>query len=344
MGAGRRLPCDHCAGARFLRARLPPVTAVPLPIACLVVWALAPAQAEPEGLPPGESKPPATGAEGDEVPDDDPSWLGVTSKRSADRRPPSPPPPPPEPLLPREGVAPLEHVVPTAAQPSTPYVPPAGAEPLGPGPSESAVPSIVPPDEAVLPFGVGPPSDEPEPLGPRQQRIVRFDSLIGPTWRIRQMDTMTTLGVEVGPQEGFSATFHTALILASQRQLVRVLDVPIGFGAVARGQLGDKPMYVSVGLSAGIMVHRAASDSLGVSHRVDPDFRLPLRWAWTIAGVGVSVAVVPGYSVRNRSYERRGVEVWKRHSVRIGLVFGLHWDIKAGRAKAARSGRRRETT
>ncbi|MEM9454745.1 MAG: hypothetical protein AAGF11_11235 [Myxococcota bacterium] len=306
-----------------------------------MAWTLVSAPAEPERLPPSASTPPATAAEDDEVPVDNPAWLTVTEP-SAERRP--PPPPPPEPLLPREGVAPLEHVVPAPAQPATPYVPPAGVKPLGPGPSASAVPSTAVPDEAVRPFGVGPPSDEPEPLGPRHQRIVRFDSLIGPTWRIRQMDLMTSLSVEVGPEEGFSATFHTAFIVAPERQLVRALDVPIGFGAVARGQLGDKPVYVSVGLSGGIMVHRAASDGLGVAHRVDPDVRLPLRGAWTIAGVGVSVAVVPGYSVRSRSYERRGVEVWKRHSVRIGLVFGLHWDIKAGRARAARVGRRREKT
>jgi hypothetical protein len=172
-------------------------------------------------------------------------------------------------------------------------------------------------------------------------RLVRLDFMLGPVFRIRPLDTMMRTSVEVGRMHGFSAMFHTGIVVVTQRDFVRAFDFPIGLGAVARGRLGDKPLYGSVGLSAGILVHRGASDQ-GVLRRVDPDFQLPLRFAWTIAGGGVSLALVPGYSVRERTYDRRGVEVWKRHSVRIGLVLGLHWDFMAGRAKARRTDRPRD--
>src|SRR5690606_32230086 len=130
-----------------------------------------------------------------------------------------------------------------------------------------------------------------------------------PVWRIRKADTLLMVGAEAGRMRGLSGTFHTAIIVPGDRDVVQVLDVPIGGGVVARGQLRNKPLYGSVGLSAGILVHRARTEH-GVIHRVDPDVRLPLRVAWTIAGVGASVAVVPGYSVRERTYERRGAVVW----------------------------------
>lgn len=305
---------------------------MPLSIACLVAWVLAP-EAEPEA-PASAPSDPFEVVEPADAPSDEPSAAPV--------RPPEPPPPP-EPAkrrLPNRGISPFDY--PSPARPPTPGVPRGGARPLGRGPSESAVPTLLVPRDAALPLGTGPEPEVPEPPDPRVTRIVRLDYWLGPVFRLRPVDTMTTLGMEVGPEHGFSGTFHTSMILASDREIVRVVDVPIGLGAVFRARHPTKLVYGSVGLSAGIMVHRAATTD-GVSHRVDPDFRLPIRAAWTVSSVGVSVALVPGYSVRARSYERRGVEVWNRHSVRIGLLFGLHWDIMAGRAKAARSGRRRET-
>jgi hypothetical protein len=179
------------------------------------------------------------------------------------------------------------------------------------------------------------------PFDPKAVRLVRVDFVTGAVWRIRQADTTVGTSVELGRMHGLSASFHTEMIVVSDRDFVRAFDFPIGVGGVARGRLRDKPLYGSVGLSAGILVHRAATAIQGVIHRVDPDFRLPIRLAWTIADLGLSLAVVPAYSVRERVYERRGAAVLRRHPVRVGLVLGLHWDLTAGRAKARRLGPRR---
>lgn len=189
---------------------------------------------------------------------------------------------------------------------------------------------------AAAPWGDGPePSSAPSP-DPRKGRMVRMDVMAGPMWRVREVDAMLTTSVEWGQPHGFSAAFHTALMASRQGNLIRVLDVPIGAGVVLRGRLRHLPLYASVGLSAGVLVHRALVEDTEAVRRVDPDFRLPIRFAWTIAGAGVSVALEQGYSVRTRSYERRGVMLWSRHAYRIGLVVGIHFDIRAGRGRRGR--------
>ncbi len=190
------------------------------------------------------------------------------------------------------------------------------------------------------PFGQGPAHAREDPPNPRTTLMTRLDFLVGPVWRVRRVDTLVSTSLEVGQMSGFSGTFHLEVIPATQRFVVRALDVPLGFGAVARGRLPGKPLYGSVGLTAGILIHRAETDGR-VLHRVDPDFRLPIRFAWTIASLGMSVAVVQGYSVRNRNYESRGGIVWARHAYRVGLQVGLHWDKVVGTGKARRAGTRK---
>lgn len=236
-----------------------------------------------------------------------------------------------------DGFAPLEDAaahVPAQEQATSPY----GFKPWVEDPRERPPASYVP-AQAQTPLGTGPQEAAPEPPDPRTLRMLRLSLLFGPTWRIQPVDTTATLGVEVGRMRGWSATFHTSMVPASQRGVVRALDVPIGAGALLRGKIRGKPLYGSVGATAGILVHRANSDEQGVQHNVDPDFRVPLQAAWTIANLGVTLALVPGYSVRTRSYERRGVQVWRRHSVRVGLLLGIHWDIllKKGRGRRSRS-------
>jgi hypothetical protein len=194
-----------------------------------------------------------------------------------------------------------------------------------------------PPVAPAKPLGAGPPTPPKTRIDPKSTLMTRVDVLVGPVWRIQRVDTMLATSLEVGQMHGFAGTFHTEVIISGpQRPTVRAVDVPIGFGAVARGRLRNRPLYGSVGLSAGILVHRAATDD-DVIHRVDPDFRLPIRFAWTITRrVGLSLAVVQGYSVRNRTYEQRGGEVWARHAYRVALLIGLHWDQIVGRVKARR--------
>lgn len=176
---------------------------------------------------------------------------------------------------------------------------------------------------------------------PKATLMTRLDVMVGTIWRTRQLDTILGTNLEVGQMHGFSGTFHTELIIATQRDVVAALDVPIGLGAVARGRLRNKPLYGSVGLSAGILVHRASTGG-NVLHRVDPDFRLPIRFAWTIANVGISVAVVQGYSFRSRTYESRGAVVWQRDAYRVGVMLGLHWDKVVGRIESRGRGRPRK--
>jgi hypothetical protein len=149
---------------------------------------------------------------------------------------------------------------------------------------------------------------------------------------------------------GFSGSFHTGMIIAMQNDrqfagnLVKAFDFPIGVGAIARGRVRNRPLYGSIGLTAGILVHRAKIEEddqpARVLRQVDPDFRLPIRFAWTIRGIGISLALEQGYSIRARSYSRRGAEVWARSAYRIGFTLGLHWDIMAGRTALSQSRRR----
>ncbi len=176
--------------------------------------------------------------------------------------------------------------------------------------------------------------------------MVRVDLTVGMAWRTKQTEPVITTSVEYGRVQGVSGSFHTSIIIAPDRDFVRAIDLPIGFGAVLRGRLRKRPIYGSVGLSAGILVHRAQTvDQL--IHRVDPDLRLPIRFAWTVARVGFTLALVQGYSFRNRSYVRRGLPVWERSAYRIGLDLGLHFDVvtgpaKRGKRKKPRAGRRAE--
>ena len=182
-----------------------------------------------------------------------------------------------------------------------------------------------------------------EPPDPRRATVVRMDLMVGPAFRIRRVDTLLNLGVELGRKHGFSGTFHTEMIVASEQFDVRVLEFPLGLGFVARGRLPGRGLYGSVGLTAGIMVHRAVVEDFSnftfdrtVTRRVDPDFRLPIGFGWTWGNTGISLAVVQGYSVRSRSYERGGRQLWHRPAYRIGLLLGLHFDIPVKLRERAR--------
>jgi hypothetical protein len=236
--------------------------------------------------------------------------------------------------LPPDGALPLE--APITPGPADPRMPPDGLAPFYDIEPPPGRPTPMP----VMPLGVAPPRKPPPPPNWKTLRLVRLDLLFGPMWRIHRVDTMVATSAEFGRVHGFSAAFHTAFIVDTQREVVRALDVPIGFGAALRGRLRKHPLFASVGLTAGILVHRSKTEK-GLIHRVDPDFRLPIRFAWTIANVGLSLVVEQGYSVRNRNYARRGVEVWARHAYRIGFAIGLHSDIMAGRATKRRPGRHR---
>ena len=204
---------------------------------------------------------------------------------------------------------------------SGPALPPEGEAPLHrPPSSEAAEP------EVAMPLGEGPKVEPERSLDPKKSLMVRADVMLGPVWRIRPVDTMLSTSVEVGQMHGFSGSFHTAMIVVSDRDSLQAFDVPIGVGALYRGRLKNRALYGSVGLSLGVLVHRAKFDG-ELIHRVDPDIVLPIRGAWTIGKIGISLALVQGYSVRNRSYEQRGTTIWERHAYRIGLMLGMHLDI-----------------
>jgi hypothetical protein len=194
----------------------------------------------------------------------------------------------------------------------------------------------------AVPFKPGP-SLTPPPPDPRKQRIVRLELLVGPVWRIKQAEAVVMVGLEYGRLHGFSGTLHGGMFVAPDRDFVGVNDFPIGGGFNYRHRFGQRSLYGSVGVTAGILVHRASTD-IGIVHRVDPDFQVPLRFGWTVGPVGLSVALLQGFSVRTRSYTRRGNTVWERIPYRIGFAVGLHFDIGVGRAKPRPSApRRRET-
>jgi hypothetical protein len=195
--------------------------------------------------------------------------------------------------------------------------------------------------ELRVPFGQGPelpPAPRPDP---RLLRLLRLDLMAGPIWRIEKVEAMVTADVEFGRAQGLSAGLHASLIVAPDREFIGVLDAPLGIGAVYRGRLRERSVYGSVGLSAGILVHRARTES-GVLHRVDPDLRLPLKLAFSAQNVGFTAALVNGFSFRARTYERRGVAVWSRIPYRVGVVLGVHFDVKAGAARTRRGDRRRK--
>lgn len=249
--------------------------------------------------------------------------------------------------LPVEGAMPLAGEQPTSAAPH-PILAPDGTEPLAewsqPAQSRRGPPPVIAKplrDTPIVPV---------RPPDPRTTRILRLDLVSGPLFRVREIDPTLMASGELGAMHGFSGSFHTAMIIAMQNDrqfvgnVVRAFDFPIGFGAVARGRLRNRPLYGSIGLTAGILVHRAKIEEAGAAARVmrqvDPDFRLPIRFAWTIKGIGISLALEQGYSVRARSYSRRGAELWARSAYRIGFTLGLHWDIMAGRTALSQSRRR----
>jgi hypothetical protein len=283
------------------------------------------------------------------------------------------PPPPDAARLPVDGAAPLTWIPPgsptrapslpnSAAEPLRVHVPPrppppAGSMPISvaplsrrggvavsPFPEDGAQTRVLRATDSriAVPFKPGP-SLTPPPPDPRKQRIVRLELLVGPMWRIKTAEAVVMLGLEAGRLHGFSGTFHAGMFVAPDRDFVGVNDFPIGGGFLYRHRFGQRSLYGSVGATAGILVHRASTD-LGIIHRVDPDFQVPLKFTWTVGKVGLSVALLQGFSVRTRSYSRRGNKVWERIPYRIGFAVGLHFDIGVGRAKPRPSApRRRET-
>jgi hypothetical protein len=231
----------------------------------------------------------------------------------------------PETGLPRSGVAPLDTPAGDVADPWAP----AGTTPATRRPRVAA------------PFGTGP-ALKLDPPDPRRLHVLRIELLTGPVWRIRTTETQLITSLEAGRLQGFSGTFHLGVIVAPDREAVSVSDFPIGAGFVARRLLGRRSLSGSVGLTAGVLVHRAVTD-FGLLHRVDPDFQLPLRFAWTVGPVGLSLAILQGFSARERAYYRRGVEVWQRIAYRVGVAIGLHFEIGVGGAGSRRAARRRQT-
>lgn len=245
--------------------------------------------------------------------------------------------------LPVHGVAPLrwQTVSPTPASSSAPRT---VAEPLRSRASTWA--AVAAPLDAVrdtrwpklaAPLGTGP-TLTPEQLDPRKLMAYRLELLVGPVWRIRTPEVLALANFEAGRLQGFSGSLHVGVIVAPDRDSVSVLDFPIGAGFVARRHLGRRSLHGSVGLTAGILVHRALTER-GVIRRVDPDFQLPLKFAWTVGPVGLSIALVQGFSVRPRTYSRRGIELWHRIPYRVGFAVGIHFAIGEGREKPRRSAR-----
>lgn len=233
-----------------------------------------------------------------------------------------------------EGAAPIAEPFEGPPPTSAPDRPPSEDTPFEPEPEPlSTRDSTRPPSPKEKP------ARGPAPLGDRKRaHMVRVSLAFGPVWRIRDLDPVIATGVEYGRMHGFSGALR-ATFAPPERN--RGLDVPgvtegsLALGAVVRGRVKARPLYASVGLLAGIRIHRAAT-TIGVVHRVDPDFQLPIQGAWTIRGIGLSVTLVQGYSVRQRTYESRGRSVWHRSAYRVGLLFGLHWDVMVGEGAAAR--------
>lgn len=256
------------------------------------------------------------------------------------------PPPAAAPWLPVHGHAPLNALPPTVAPPAAAAAP--AKRPIKIKPRAPRAEGL--PRTGVAPLGDGPPpvitpseqSLDPANRDPRQQFAVRLELLVAPVWRIRTAELMSLVSVEIGRLQGFSGAVHGGVIVAPDRNIVSVLDFPVGGGFVYRHRLGRRAIHGSAGLSAGLLVHRAATD-IGVVHRVDPDLQLPLRLAWTAGRVGFTFAVLQGFSGRPRTYERRGSDVWHRSAYRVGVAVGIHFDVGVRPAKSRRpaSGSRR---
>ncbi len=235
--------------------------------------------------------------------------------------------------------APLD---PGAARPPAPDSAAASA-PLGAPPGSD----LAPPHDVAAPLAGADardaaartaPDATPATDVPRRIEMVRVELLVGPVWRIRTTEVMALAGLEFGRLRGFSGAVQGGIIVAPDRDAVSVFDFPLGAGFVYRHRFGQRSLYGSVGLTAGLLFHRAATER-GVVHRVDPDLQLPLRFAWTARKVGFSFALIQGFSARSRTYERRGVEVWHRIPYRIGFAVGIHFDVKVRRPGSRRADR-----
>lgn len=235
----------------------------------------------------------------------------------------------PSPLAPPSR-APLDnHTQPPS--PQTTSLPPSGAAPLATLNPASTAPT------PTAPLGQWPPPP-PDRLAPRRIDLIRLEALFGPVWRTRPAEMQLLASVEFGHMQGFSGTVQGGVIVAPDRAVIEVADYPLGAGFVYRRRLGQRSLYGSVGLTAGLLIHRAATDR-GVIHRVDPDLQLPLRFAWTVGNIGFSLALLQGFSTRSRTYERRGTEVWHRIPYRIGFAVGIHFDVGVGPTRSRRSSR-----
>jgi hypothetical protein len=234
-----------------------------------------------------------------------------------------------------DGVAaPLDTLRGTASASGPGSLPIDGADPLGSG---SARVDRGGPSTIVTPLGHRSSPTE-ERRAPRRIELVRIEVLVGPVWRVRTGELMALAGLEFGRLRGFSGAVQGGIIVAPDREIVAVSDFPIGAGFVYRHRFGRSSLYGSAGLTAGLLVHRAATDR-GLVHRVDPDFQVPLRLAWTVGEVGFSFALLQGFSTRVRTYVRRGTEVWHRIPYRIGFAVGIHFDVGVGRSRSRRSDR-----
>lgn len=262
------------------------------------------------GAPDRTAEGPATAADGDEplVRDPGPVPPGARVAAPLDQPRWYPPPRPDAPVVPAHGASPLAHM----------------------------------PGWRTTPIETPFPPGEPTPAArddPRARRVVRIDLVLGPVWRVKTTELMSLATVEAGRLQGLSGAFHVGVIVAPDRDFVAAIDVPLGGGVVLRRRFGERPIFGSVGVSGGLLIHRAATER-GVVHRVDPDLQVPLRLTWTAGEVGFSLAVVQGFSVRGRTYYRRGAEVWHRIPYRVGLMVGIHFDVGVSRTRSRRASQR----
>ncbi len=170
----------------------------------------------------------------------------------------------------------------------------------------------------------------PPPIPDRNDTIVRVSLRFGPMFRVRPIDALLSADATYGRVHGFSGLFHAGFVPPRSKDFVTervaVTEGSLGAGALLRGRHATKDLSASVGLTAGIRIHRAHFDDQTL-HRVDPDLRLPLVGSWTIRKIGLNLALVQGYSFRTREYETRGNAAWRRNAYRIAVLLGLHLDL-----------------
>ena len=180
----------------------------------------------------------------------------------------------------------------------------------------------------------------PPPIPDRKDTIVRVSLRFGPVFRVEPIDALLSADATYGRVHGFSGLFHAGFIPPRSGdfnpQRVLVTEGALGAGALLRGRHKTKDLSASVGLTAGIRIHRAHFDDQTL-HRVDPDLRLPIVGSWTIRKIGLNLALVQGYSFRTREYETRGNAAWRRNAYRIGILVGLHLDLLTKRRDRKRS-------